>query len=218
MTVFLRRVAPLAGLAFAALFLAAFLVSGNSPGTGATGQHVIDWYTKHHDQQRVAAFLLAYAALLALIFGGSLRSYLRARSDSRAAINVASAGFVLLAAGLGVFSSLSFSLTDDTRKYEPAAAQALNVLDEDFFVILLVGLASLLLATGFVIVVSAALPRWLGWVTLVVAVVAMTPVGFFALLAFIVWSVVVSVLLFIRERKQPSASVAVATPQLAPAG
>jgi len=206
MSTFLRRITPLAGVALGVLILVAFLLSGNSPSSSATGQHVIDWYTKHHDAQVATAFLLAYAGLLALIFGASLRSYLRARSDSTAAIDVGFAGFVVFATGVAIFGGLGFALTDHTSKYETAAAQALNILDDDLFVTILVGLAALLLASGFVIVVSGALPKWLGWVTLVIGVVVMTPIGFFGLLAFLAWSAVVGVWVFIREGKQPSGS------------
>ena len=134
------------------------------------------------------------------------------------AIDVGFAGFVIFAVGVAIFSSLTFALTDHTRKYETAAAQALNILDDDLFVTILVGLAAVLLATGFVVVVSGALPKWVGWVTLVIAVVVMTPVGFFGLLAFLAWSVIVGIWVFIREGKDAAASAAGAAPEPAPAG
>ena len=218
MSTFLRRIAPLAGVALGALIIVAFIVSGNSPGADATGQHVVDYYTKHHDAQRAVGFLFAYAGILAVIFGASLRSYLRGRTDSTTAIDVGFAGFVIFAVGVATFGGLGFALTDQTGKYETAAAQALNILDDDLFITILVGLAALLLGSGFVIVVSGALPKWLGWVTLVIGVVVMTPIGFFGLLAFLAWSAVVSIWIFIREGKQPSAGAAGAAPEPAPAG
>jgi hypothetical protein len=43
------------------------------------------------------------------------------------------------------------------------------------------------------------LPVWLGWVTVVLGMVCLTPVGFSALLLGLVWILIVSVLLYRRE-------------------
>jgi hypothetical protein len=43
------------------------------------------------------------------------------------------------------------------------------------------------------------LPVWLGWVTLVLGIALVTPVGFFALIVGMVWILVVSVMLYRRE-------------------
>ena len=218
MSTFLRRIAPLTGVAFSVLILVTFLVGGSSPSSNATGEHVISYYQKHHNAQVAVAFLLAYAAFLGLIWAGSLRSYLRARSDSRSAIVVGFAGFVIFAIGMALFSGLTFALTDHTGKYESAAAQALNILDDDLFVVLLVGLATFMLATGLVIAISGALPKWLGWVALVIGIVSMTPIGWFGLIALIVWSAVVGVWIFIREGKGTSADATGAAAAPATAG
>jgi len=217
MTAFLRRVAPLSGVVFGLLILVAFIIGGSSPGAGSTGTHVIDWYTKHHNSQNAVAFLLAYAAFFGLVWAASLKAYLSARSDSKAALTLGFGGFVTLAVGLAVFSGLGFALVDDTKKYETGAAQALNVLDNDMFVSLLVGLAAFMLANGLVIAMSGALPKWLGWIALVIGIVEMTPLGWFGLLALIAWSIVVSVWVFIREGKQPSAGAVGSPPEPAPA-
>jgi hypothetical protein len=44
------------------------------------------------------------------------------------------------------------------------------------------------------------MPKWLGWVALILAVIGFTPIGFIALLGTGVWIVIVSVLLAVRAR------------------
>jgi hypothetical protein len=43
------------------------------------------------------------------------------------------------------------------------------------------------------------LPVWLGWVAVVIGIACVTPVGFFALLVGLLWTLVASILLFLRE-------------------
>lgn len=44
------------------------------------------------------------------------------------------------------------------------------------------------------------LPKWLGWVSLVMAILSVTPVGFFVFLSLAVWIPLVGILLALRER------------------
>ena len=208
---FFRRLAPLSGLAFAGVIIVAFVTGGSTPDSDAPGAEVISYYQRHHNAQVATAFLLAYAALLGLVFAASLRSYLRARSSSDSVIAFGFVGYVLFAVGLGKFSGLTFTLTDSPGKLDPAAAQALNFLGSDMFVIFLMGMAAFMLGSGLAVALTGALPRWIGWVGFVIGIVALTPVGWFALFGLLGWSIVVSVLMFIREGKaetKPEASPA----------
>ena len=61
--------------------------------------------------------------------------------------------------------------------------QAINAIDWDYFIPLAVGLSTFLLATGISAVRHGALPKWLGWVAIVLGIATYTPAGFFAFLA-----------------------------------
>jgi hypothetical protein len=64
---------------------------------------------------------------------------------------------------------------------EPSAAQALGVLEFAFFIGAGIGGASLLGATGILAIRTAVLPTWLGWASLVIALLMVTiigPIGF----------------------------------------
>ena len=57
-----------------------------------------------------------------------------------------------------------------------------------------------MLAAGLSIVRHGALPKWLGWVAIALAVIGMTPVGFVGFLGSAVWVLIVSVMLSMRAR------------------
>ena len=58
-----------------------------------------------------------------------------------------------------------------------------------------------LLAAGLSIVRHGALPTWLGWAAIVIAVASITPAGFIAFLLAALWIAGVSVMLALRERR-----------------
>ncbi len=70
------------------------------------------------------------------------------------------------------------------------------MLNNDFFFPVAVGGVVAFIATGVGVVRYGGLPRWLGWIAIVIGVLCGTPAGFFALLAALVWIGVASVLLF----------------------
>jgi hypothetical protein len=55
------------------------------------------------------------------------------------------------------------------------------------------------LCNGLAILRGSALPRWLGWVALVMAVLfVIPPIGFAGFILLVPWSLVVSVVMFLR--------------------
>ena len=74
----------------------------------------------------------------------------------------------------------------------------LTVLNNELFPPLVGGAAIMLLAFGVVMVRTRVLPKWLGWLSILIAVLLLTPVGFFALLAMIIWVAGLGILLFLR--------------------
>jgi hypothetical protein len=196
---------------FGVLLFLGVMVGGSTPDSDASPQKVVAFYTSHHSGQQTSVFLIAYALVFGLFFAGTLRSYLRARSSGDGPIAVGLAGMAVLAAAAGVLAGINFAATDATTKISPDAMQALNVLQNDVFFGLLIGTCVFLIGNGLAIVRSAAaLPKWLGWVAVALGVVSVTPIGWIVLLfALPLWSVIVSVLMFVRQ--------AAPAPALAPA-
>jgi hypothetical protein len=71
----------------------------------------------------------------------------------------------------------------------------LNVLDNTDFIPMVAGVGVLVLGAGLSTVRHGGLPRWLGWVAVVIGILAFTPAGFVAFLASGIWIALASILL-----------------------
>jgi hypothetical protein len=204
-----ERFAPLAGVLFAVIFAVGFLVGGETPDTTATGQEVI----AHYDDSGgilASLFALVICAVLFMFFAGALRSRLRAVGADWLA-SVAFGGAVVYTVGLGLFAVSQIALLDAADLAQPEVAQALNILDNDNFFPTVIGLAVVLLATGWHALATRSLPSWLGWVSVVLGVLAVAgPAGFIAFLLFPVWVLVVAVMLFRGSAAPPPTAASVA--------
>jgi hypothetical protein len=208
----LSRWASLMGVLYAVVFLVAFLTGGNTPDSDASAQHAVSSFVSNRTHDRVTLFLIAYAAIFAMFFAAALRSYLKARSEGDGLITLGFSGMIIYAIGALTLVGLEFAATDVPAKITPSAEQALNVLQDDVFFALLVGTGIFLIGNGLAIVASAALPKWLGWVAVPLAVISVTPLGWFvAIFALPIWAVIVSVLMFIRQAAPAPAAAAPAT-------
>ena len=68
-----------------------------------------------------------------------------------------------------------------------------------------IGVAVLTLATGLIILRSKILPVWIGWLSLVIALVGVAgPLGFFAFLASGIWILILCFFLYRDESKAHS--------------
>jgi hypothetical protein len=187
-----KTIGPLTGILFVVLAIIAFLVSGETPGTDDSAREIVDFYLDNDDSQAVAAAVLALGCVALIFFLGSLRRVLRAEAGDEGGLStVALLGGVVMAVGASIFAGISFTLGDAADELPPAAILALNALNSDMFFTVAVGTAVFNLALGLAVIRHGGLPRPLGWVALVIGIVGLTPLGFFAFLAtgiLIVWA------------------------------
>ena len=192
-----RSLLPLTGAAFAILFVLSFIVSGEVPGADESGEKVIALISENESKLMLGAILGSVAAILFLFFIGSIRSTLRsAEGDAGTLSAVAFAGGIVAATGMLIFSGIAFTLAEGISDFEPGAAQVLNALNANFFFPLAGGIATFQLATGLAAIRTGALPSWLAWISLLIGVLMVTPLGFFAFLAGVVWVLVASIVLW----------------------
>ena len=193
----------LTGLVSVVLGVVAFLVAGEPPDVDAPGREVTSFYDENSGEQQAAAGLTLLSAVFLVFFAGAVRAVLRPAEPGPGTLSaVGFGGGLLVATGLGLFATITFALTDEPESIQPAAAQALHVLSIDAFGPLAIGVATFLLANGILIARGAALPRWLGWIAIVLGVLAATPLGFFAFLGFLAWSLLTSLLLLLRAGRE----------------
>ena len=81
------------------------------------------------------------------------------------------------------------------------------MLSNDIFFPFEIGLIVFALSIGLAIIASGALPKWLGWVMIVIGVVAFTPVGFFGFFVVLLWAAIVAILIY-RRLGEPAAAAA----------
>jgi hypothetical protein len=190
-----NAIGPLTGILFVVLTIIAFLVGGESPGTEDSTREIIDFYLDNDGAQTLGAALLALASVALIFFLGSLRRVLRAApGDDGGLSTVAVLGGLMIAVGASIFAGITFTLGDAVDELPPGAILTLNALNSDMFFPLAVGSAVFNLALGLAVLRHGGLPRPLGWLALVVGIVAVTPLGFFAFLltgVVIVWASIV---------------------------
>ncbi len=134
---------------------------------------------------------------------GWLRDYLRRDLATAWLANIAFGSAVLFAAGSGVSFGCQYALADVPGRLDPAAAQALNVLQSDLFLFTEgPGIAGLMVSAGIAIAAAKLLPAWLGWVGVVFGLIALTPLAFpICIIALGVWTLIVGLLAFVRANR-----------------
>jgi hypothetical protein len=195
--------APVIGIVAILLFVAAFAVGGETPGADDPVTEVISFYKSNDTEMQVTAGLLAFGAAAFVLFSCILAARIRgaaARVSSTA--NGILAGGILIGLGWLIFAGLSFTLGDAVDHLDPVGIQTLNALNSDFWLPIAAGNAVFAWSVALGVLRHGALPSWLGWAALVIAVAAVTPAGFFAVPAIGIWTLVASVVM-LTERSAP---------------
>ena len=186
MSTWLGKWAPASGVLAGVLVAIAFFAGPNSPGDNATGEQVIAWYGSHHTADFVSDILGGVAVLFLVLFAVALAVQVRTgdRWLAHGALGAAVFG------GVGFLTAIGFDavLAQDHTHLTIASAQTLNLLENDFFLPILIGFALFGILTGLAVVVGRILPKWMGWVMFVFGLGCLAgPIGFFGVLATMLW-------------------------------
>ena len=193
--------APLTGVLFVALVIVGFEIAGEPPDADEPVREIVAFYVDNKDSVRIGVLLAGLASVLLVLFGAILRRALRAAEGPAGVLSaVVLVGSAIMAVGIAVDATIFLPLAETADDIDPAAVQALQALWNNDFVPIAVGTELFLLSAGLSIVLHGALPRWLGWIAIVLAIVGVTPIGWVAALAGGVWVLVVSVMLALRAR------------------
>lgn len=209
-------IAPLTGVAFIVVAIIAIVLGGEPPSGDEPVQKIVDHYTDNKDEIQISAMVGVVAIVLLMFFAAHLRQVLTAADPRSMLPGLVLAGASVMAVGLAIDSTISFTLADRVDDVEPAAVQALQALWDNDFIPILLGITVFLLSAGILIVRTGALPKWLGWIAILLAIVGPTPIGFAAFLGGALWILVVSVLLTMRARAVAPGPPAPTTPAPSP--
>jgi protein-S-isoprenylcysteine O-methyltransferase Ste14 len=177
------------GLLVPVLIVVAFgPLGGGAPEENASGASVVAYYNTHMTKQWIAVYLVVVALAAMLVFVSQLRGVLRDTERSRSVLpNIAYGAGLLFVGGFLVAGMIQVALMLAAHNNEFAIAKTLNFLGSNNELPFIFGITALLAATGLSVLRSS-LPKWLGWLTVVIAVVCLAgPFGFFGILAAGIW-------------------------------
>jgi hypothetical protein len=197
-----RALAPLAGVAFVGLVIAA-LAMPETPDATASGAKVKAFLAAHHTATRATDVLFAFAGLAALLFFASVAVYLR-RKGSQILSSTTLAGGAITCASLLAAVGVQESMLDQHKRLSTDAAQALNLLSNNLFAPLLFGgMCVAVLSAGVAMLRTHSFPKAAGIVTTVVGAAYLTVVlAWFAFMATGLVTLYVAGYLF-REYNRP---------------
>jgi hypothetical protein len=205
-----RWLVPLTGLLFVVLAVVGSFIGGEPKEASNPAQEIVDHYVDNKSSILFGAAILGAACVALVFFGSYLRTVLRrAEGEGGMLSPLILVGAAIMAVGLAIDVTIRFAIAEAADDIEPASVQALQALWDNDFMPIAVGMVVFILSSGLAIVRYGTLPKWLGWVAIVLAIVGITPAGFFAFLAGGLWIAVVSVLLAVRARRPEGAALPV---------
>jgi len=196
---------PLTGVAFFVLGLVGFLIGGEPKSADEPVNEVVDFYLDNKDSVQIGAFIGVAASAILIFFAAYLRKVLHAAAGEGEMLSLVSfIGLVLVGLGFAIDGTISFALAEAADDVDPIAVQAGQVLWDNDFLPIMLGVLAFLWATGISVIRSGALPKWMGWVMVLLGIAAVTPIGFVSFLGAAVLVLVISVLLSVRARSAPT--------------
>lgn len=199
--------APLTGVAFVVVGIIGFLISGEPKSADEPVKEIVDFYVDKKDSVQISAIAGVVAGLFLIFFGAYLRKVLRAAGGEGETLSLVSfIGLVLVALGFAIDGTILFALAEAAEDIDPVAVQSLQALWDNDFLPIMLGVLAFLWATGISVIRSGALPKWLGWVMILLGIVGVTPIGFVAAIGSAILVLVLSILLSLRARSGASAA------------
>ena len=203
---------PLTGVLFVVLVIVGFIVGGEPPDAEEPAQEIVDFYVDDKDSVMAGAFILGLATVVFVFFANYLRTVFRTTSASATIL----VGAAIFAVGAAVDATLLVAMAEAADDIEPESLQTIQAIWDNDFVPFAVGAAVFLISLAISILRTDVLPRWLGWVTLVLAVLSLTPLGFFAFPLTGLLILVLSVMLAVRARRTGAPPSGSPPPPVAP--
>jgi hypothetical protein len=201
------------GIVFTVLFVLVNVLTGNEPGSNASGASVVRYYHSHQAAATAGVFVTAAAVLAFTFFLASLRRTLSSTSDGRFLASIVTAGGAVYATGLLIMGALTIALVDTAKHGMAGAAQTLNVLSTDDWVPVVVGLSLVALATGIAALRTHSLPRWVAWFSIGLGILAVAgPLGGLAFLVTPLWTLAVGIVLLRGKATDPEPATPSAVP------
>lgn len=209
MSVSWKKVAGWAGIAYVAIFLGLFAGTEQPLSLDESAAEFRQWFVDNETSVTLVTFGLSLAFVLVLVFASGLRSILGPADQDNEGVwsRVSFAGAVLMAAigGVGISFWAVLGLEDTLAAASDETVKTLAHFDTVIFsAVMPWAMAVFVLGASVVILQSGVMSKWLGWLGLFVASVAVIgtlwpftgdPEGFFGIIGligfppgFLIWS------------------------------
>jgi hypothetical protein len=199
-----RWMAPLLGLVFIVLVIVGFAVGGEPPDLDEGAAEAAEFYLDNEDEVVIGSLIQGLAAVVFVFFGGVLRSRLREVEDPRGTLSaIVFGGTIIFATGLAIDATINIAAADAVDDVDPVTIHTLASLWQNDWIPFAVGMLTFMIGTGLSIIRFGILPRWLGWIAILLAIIAATPIAGVGFIGTGVFIIVISVILARRERHGP---------------
>jgi Domain of unknown function (DUF4386) len=193
---------PLTGIAFILFLIASFIVQGEPKSADDPAQEIADWYLDNKDAVEISAVLGVVAGVFLIFFGAYLRTVFQAAAGERSMLAVLPLiGLTIVAIGGAIDGTILFATAEAADDIEPSSVQTLQALWDNDFLPLALGTLVFLWSTGILIIRTGVLPKWLGWIAILLGIIGVTPIGFAGAVGAALLIVVFSILLSLRARR-----------------
>ena len=203
------RWATLSG-ALAVPFWIAAVILISVKAKGSKGPKILLSFHQHSDAILVAGLLWSIGVLLFIWFLGSLRSHYLAAEGEPGRISALAYGGGIAAAVIGMLIPVADEVGAlDKNDIDASGASVLHHFSDAFFVATEYMLPIFFFSAAIMALRYGALPKWLGWFSVLIGIVLLIgPIGWAALIfATPIWILIVSFLLW-RAADRPASAAA----------
>jgi Domain of unknown function (DUF4386) len=200
------------GVLTVAFWVVAFAIGGSNPSTNDSDAQITTYYMSHSHQTRqiLGFFVFIAGVLLFLGFLAALRTRLAVAEGepdrlSALAYGAGIASAVLWIVALALFAAPAF-MTNDTKasNLDPNTFRMTSDLGYEIWVAAVLVGAVLVWATSALVLRTGILPRWFGWLGIVVGVLLLFALFFIPAFIYWGWILVAAVLLTWGRRPTPA--------------
>ena len=205
-----ERFAPLTGIVAVVLWILGVSIEESADYSDQdTPQEILAVFQEDANTLIAGGIVFAFGVVFFIWFLGSLRAALYTAEGGVGRLTSIAYGSGMLAALcllLQVAPTVQGAFDEDDLSAD--AAQSLQSMGEAFFGGTELTLIAMFVAVGLLILRTRVLGLWLGWVSLAIALLlAIIPIGWAGVVwAFPLWTIVTSVLLYLRSPAAPVAA------------
>ena len=210
------RLAALGGLGFAVASIAGDLVIGPFPGPATPAAQLVPFYAGHHARVLAGGMLLGLGGVLFVPFGLAVWARIRQAQASPLLAGLAVIATTMVAlttlAGAGVYGVLGD--IGGQPGISPAALQAWHIMGSEGSLADGASTFLFLLTAALAGLAARAVPRWLAWPALLLAVLSLVPgpFGFLASMVFLAWTAAAGITLLVTRQPRPQLARATTVP------